>query len=102
SQPRYPCFKISQKHGPADLPAQVLDTRYSGFYLRVLREGKISTGDAIVKKENGDSNASVAHVLYLMQVGLQEKAALAELVELEALSAVVRNKFRKQLGMPEI
>lgn len=37
-----------------------------------------------------------------MQVGLQEEAALAELVELEALSAVVRNKFRKQLGMPEI
>ncbi|OMD25701.1 MOSC domain-containing protein [Paenibacillus odorifer] len=102
SQPRYPCFKISQKHGPADLPAQVLDTGYSGFYLRVLREGMISTGDAIVKKENGDSNASVAHVLHLMQVGLQEEAALAELVELEALSAVVRNKFRKQLGMPEI
>lgn len=101
SQPRYPCFKISQKHGPADLPAQVLDTRYSGFYLRVLREGKISTGDAIVKKEDGAGGASVAHVLHLMQVGLQEEAALAELAELEALSAVVRNKFRKQLGLSE-
>lgn len=102
SQPRYPCFKLSQKHGSADLPVQVLDTRYSGFYLRVLREGEISAGDIIVQKEKGASGVTIAHVLHLMQVGLQEKAALTALVDLEALSAVVRNKFRKQLGMPEI
>lgn len=36
-----------------------------------------------------------------MQVGLQEEAALAALAELGTLSAVVRNKFRKQLGLPE-
>lgn len=40
----------------------------------------------------------MSHVLHLMQVGLQEAYALAELVELAALSVVVRNKFRKQLG----
>lgn len=102
SQPRYPCFKLSQKHGPADLPAQVLDTKYSGFYFRVIREGEISAGDLIVKKEIGAGSATVAHVLHLMQVGLQEEAALAALVDLEPLSAVVRNKFRKQLGMPEV
>lgn len=102
SQPRYPCFKLSQKHGPADLPAQVLDTKYSGFYFRVIREGEISAGDLIVKKESRAGSATVAHVLHLMQVGLQEEAALAALVDLEPLSAVVRNKFRKQLGMPEV
>ncbi|AIQ35496.1 hypothetical protein R50345_13275 [Paenibacillus sp. FSL R5-0345] len=37
----------------------------------------------------------MSHVLHLMQVGLQEAYALAELVELDALSVVVRNKFRK-------
>jgi MOSC domain-containing protein YiiM len=67
----------------------------------VLREGEISTGDTIIKKENGAAGASIAHVLHLMQVGLQEEAALAELAELETLSAVVRNKFRKQLGLLE-
>jgi len=41
----------------------------------------------------------VSHVLHLMQVGLQEAYALAELVVLDALSVVVRNKFRKQLGL---
>jgi hypothetical protein len=39
----------------------------------------------------------VSHILHLMQVGLQEAYALTELVELDALSVVVRNKFRKQL-----
>lgn len=102
SQPRYPCYKISQKHGPADLPAEVLNTRYSGFYLRVLREGQISAGDTIVKKEAGASGASVSHVLHIMQVGLKEETSVTELMELEALSASVRNKFRKLKGLPEI
>ncbi len=63
-------------------------------------KGEISAGDVIVKKENGAGGASVSHVLHLMQVGLQEAYALAELIELDALSVVVRNKFRKQLGLP--
>ncbi|MDH6368379.1 hypothetical protein M2444_000157 [Paenibacillus sp. PastF-3] len=42
----------------------------------------------------------MSHILHLMQVGLQEAYALTELVELDALSVVVRNKFRKQLDLP--
>lgn len=64
------------------------------------RKGHISAGDVFVKKENGAGGASVSHLLHLMQVGLQEESTLAELVELDALSVVVRNKFRKQLGLP--
>lgn len=101
SQPRYPCFKISQKHGPADLPAKVLETGYSGFYFRVLREGEIASGDVIVKKECGAENAPISRVLHLMKVGLQERTALEDLVELNSLSDAVRGQFRKLLDKPE-
>lgn len=40
----------------------------------------------------------MSHVLHLMQIGLQEAYALAELVELDAHPVVIRNKFRKLSG----
>lgn len=101
SQPRFPCFKLSQKHGPADMPAKVLDTGYSGFYFRVLREGVIAAGDAIVKQESGAGGFPVRRVLYLMEHGRTDKSDLPELSELESLSFVTREKFRRWLGTEE-
>jgi len=97
SQPRYPCFKLSQKHGPADLPAQVLATGYSGFYFRVLREGEIAAGDAVVKRQGGAGGVPVSRVLHFMESGRNEKAGLSELVELEGLAEGIRAKFRNWL-----
>nr|WP_036668617.1 MOSC domain-containing protein [Paenibacillus sp. HW567] len=101
SQPRFPCYKLSQKHGPAEMPAQVLSTGYSGFYFRVLREGQIATGDRIVKKESGAGGFPVRRVLYLMEHGRKDKTDLAELSELDTLSAVTRAKFRGWLDAGE-
>ncbi|WP_379130054.1 MOSC domain-containing protein [Paenibacillus sp. sgz500958] len=101
SQPRYPCFKLSQKHGPADLPAQVLTTGYSGFYFRVLREGMIAPGDGIVKKESGAGQVPVNRVLHLMEVGRHEVDGLAEVVELESLTAGIRERFKGWLKAAE-
>ncbi|ULO07873.1 MOSC domain-containing protein [Paenibacillus sp. 19GGS1-52] len=101
SQPRYPCFKLSQKHGPVDMPAQVLQTGYSGFYFRVLREGKISAGDVILKKESGAGGIAVSRVLHSMEVGRTDKTGLAELLELESLAEGIRTKFRNWLELAE-
>lgn len=94
SQPRFPCFKLSQKHGPADMPAKVLSTGYSGFYLRVLREGAIAAGDAIIKRESGAGGYSVSRVLHFMQHGRKDKSALAELIQLDTLAGSTREQFR--------
>lgn len=101
SQPRYPCFKLSQKHGPADMPVRVLSTGYSGFYFRVLREGSIGAGDVIVKRESGAGGFTISQVLYLMEHGRKDKAGLAELAELDTLSAATREKFRDWLDSAE-
>ncbi|MBW4082197.1 MOSC domain-containing protein [Paenibacillus sp. S150] len=101
SQPRFPCFKLAQKHGPADMPAQVLNTGYSGFYFRVLREGQLAAGDKIIKKESGAGSFPVKQVLYLMEHGRKDKNGLAELARLETLSAGTRAKFQGWLDAPE-
>lgn len=97
SQPRYPCFKLSQKHGPADMPAEVLKTGYSGFYLRVLREGEIAAGSEVIKVASGEANATIARVLHLMGAGRGDKEGLREMLDVEALAAGIRDSFRKRL-----
>lgn len=101
SQPRFPCFKLSQKHGPADMPARVLSTGYSGFYFRVLREGRVASGDRIIKREIGAGSFPVKQVLYSMEHGRKDKTGLAELAELDSLTAGIREKFRGWLAAAE-
>ncbi|MEK4849422.1 MOSC domain-containing protein [Paenibacillus sp. FSL H7-0756] len=101
SQPRFPCFKLTQKHGPADMPAQVLSTGYSGFYLRVLREGSLAAGDPIVKLASGAGRIPVRQVLYSMEHGRKDHTGLAELARLESLAAGLRERFRGWLAAAE-
>lgn len=101
SQPRFPCFKLSQKHGPADMPARVLSTGFSGFYFRVLREGRISAGDQIVKRESGAGSIPVKRVLYFMEHGRKDQSGLAELARLESLAPGIRERFQRWLEAAE-
>ena len=44
--PRTPCAKLARKLGRKDLVPLIHANGYSGFYLRVLRPGRIATGDS--------------------------------------------------------
>lgn len=98
SQPRYPCFKLSQKHGAADMPAKVLKTGYCGFYFRVLKTGEISAGTPIVRVSRGAGSVPVSRVLAVMAAGKQDREGMLQLVGHPDLSASVRESFRKRLG----
>ncbi len=45
--PRSPCFKLAMKMEQPDFPKAFLQSRRTGFYLRVLEEGDLGAGDAI-------------------------------------------------------
>lgn len=80
------------------MPARVLSTGYSGFYFRVLREGRIASGDRIIKRESGAGSFPVKQVLYSMEHGRKDKTGLDELARLDSLTAGIREKFRGWLG----
>lgn len=101
SQPRYPCFKLSQKHGVKDMPARVLETGYSGFYLRVLQEGYISADSQLVQMESHPEQVSVLDVLKLLTNGRQDEDALRRMIGLEVLAESVRTKFQGWLDKLE-
>ncbi len=47
SQPRMPCFKLARRFGMKDIVVTVQQKGFTGFYLRVLQEGRVQTGDKI-------------------------------------------------------
>jgi len=48
TMPRLPCFKLGLRFGTPTILRQFLESGRTGFYLKVLKEGEISAGDAVV------------------------------------------------------
>lgn len=97
SQPRYPCFKLSQKHGVKDMPARVLNTGYSGFYFRVLEEGDVRADSAVTQLESHASGITVQDVLRMMKDGRKDERGLSRMLEIDVLSASLKTQFGKWL-----
>ena len=58
TQPRMPCFKLALRFGRDDILKRFLQSRRSGFYVAVLREGFVQPGDRIellAREEDGIS-----------------------------------------------
>jgi MOSC domain-containing protein YiiM len=51
SQPRQPCWKLARKWNMPDLPARLVRSGRSGWYYRVLQEGIVQAGEAIMLVE---------------------------------------------------
>lgn len=47
TQPRLPCFKLGIRFQSDDMVKRFLDSRRTGFYLAVTREGEVGAGDEI-------------------------------------------------------
>ncbi|MEO5861602.1 MAG: MOSC domain-containing protein [Burkholderiales bacterium] len=79
--PRIACFKLATKLGIADMPRRFGVSGRSGFYLRVVEEGAVKSGDEIVIASRADDAISVADFNRLLTTDPHEhkllEAALA-------------------------
>ncbi|MFD2206066.1 MOSC domain-containing protein [Kiloniella antarctica] len=87
SQGRQPCWKLNVRFENSKMAALVQSTGRTGWYYRVLEEGKIQAGDRIslVERINSEWSLSrIQHVLYedtLNQSALEALAGIKELAE---------------------
>src|SRR6185503_10212731 len=68
TQPRVTCYRVGLRLGVPELPALLVSHHRPGFYMRVLTEGHVEAGDAIIRTEAGPGSLSVADtdaLLYL-------------------------------------
>ncbi|MFD3196858.1 MOSC domain-containing protein [Bacillus sp. LR_5] len=59
SQPRQPCVKLAKKLGVKEMVLKVQQTGYTGFYFRVLEEGRVAPGAKLELLSKGEKDISV-------------------------------------------
>lgn len=98
SQARKPCAKLNIRFGADNMVRRVLDTGRSGWYYRVLEEGKIGAGDTLTLIERNHPGWTIARTLRVLYLDNPDKGALAELAEIEALAQKCRDLVGKRLA----
>jgi ferredoxin-NADP reductase/MOSC domain-containing protein YiiM len=98
TQPRVTCYRVGLRLGEPELPALLVSRHRPGFYMRVLREGRIQAGDQIVKTRTGPGALSVADTDALLYLPGKDQARLALAVRIPALSPGWQESFRELLA----
>ncbi|PCJ57582.1 MAG: MOSC domain-containing protein [Rhodospirillaceae bacterium] len=103
TQPRVPCSKLAMKMGQEDFPKRFLASDRTGFYCRVLKEGEVGAGDAILRIETAPQGMSVQAINRLMFREKSDLEGAMRVLHLPALSPGWRAIFEKRLlvaGVP--
>jgi len=101
TQPRLPCFKLGVRFGRPDMVKRFQRSGRSGFYLAVLREGVISTGDSIHLISAEQSSVTVGNIVRLYTADDGEQELLRRASELDALPESWREYFCNRLWEPD-
>src|SRR5437016_12712250 len=97
TEPRLPCYKLGIKFGHADIIKRFLQSRRTGFYFAVFKEGKVEAGDEIELVSRDANNISIADIIRLYAFEREDLETLRRAVKLKALSERWRGYFQKQI-----
>jgi MOSC domain-containing protein YiiM len=99
SQPRLPCFKLGMVIGQPDFIKIFQRSGRTGFYLRVLREGIIETGDEIRRFPTADSEpVTVAEMVRIISARRLKPADAQRALNLRALSEGWKRQISEKLA----
>jgi len=101
TQPRSPCYKIAARYGRKDLPVLVQDTGFTGYLLRVLREGDIGAGDAVTLLDRQDHGVSVAAAGRVLNVDRNDVEGARRVLAVDALGSSARRKLQARVDSAE-
>ena len=101
TQPRMPCYKLAIRFGRTDMVKRFLQSRLSGFYFAVEREGEVSPGDVIERFARDERQLTVADVVALYAADAANQPLLQNASDHPSLPASWRDYFRKRLWTPD-
>jgi len=101
TQPRMPCVKLGVRFDWADMPKRFMQSGRTGFYLAVLREGEVGSGDPIEFTGRDAHRITVADIAALHGHDAANQDLLRRAVALPALPQGWRDYFGKRLWEPD-
>jgi MOSC domain-containing protein YiiM len=97
TQPSVPCFKLGIRFNRRDMVKHFLESKRSGFYLWVIREGEVEIGDAIEFTEKQESGLTITDIVNLYTVDSRNQELLRRATVAHALPQSCKDYFRKRL-----
>jgi MOSC domain-containing protein YiiM len=101
TQPRSPCYKLGIKFGRADMVKRFLASGRSGFYLAVLKEGRVQAGDAIERVKENEEHVSVRDLNSLYAEGKFDSGLIERALRVAALPKGWRDYLASELRPQE-
>jgi ferredoxin-NADP reductase/MOSC domain-containing protein YiiM len=100
TQPRVTCYRVGIRMNEPRMPALLTSSGRPGFYFRVLREGDVGAGDAIVKVGEANERMTVAEVNALLYSPHHAHDRLERALRIAALSPGWRSSFEALVQSP--
>ena len=96
SQPREPCFKLGIRFGNQKVLKDFIASSCCGTYVRVLRPGKVKSGDSFELVERG-SDSSILDIFNLMYKKHPQPEILPEVLKINELAESAKSGLRRIL-----
>jgi len=97
TEPRLPCYKLGIKFGRVDIIKRFLQSRRTGFYFAVLKEGEVKAGDELELLERDPNGITISDITRLYAFEKNDLKTMGRVVKLEALSESWREYFQHQI-----
>lgn len=93
SEPRIPCFKLGYKFNNLSVIKEFIESLYSGFYVRVLKEGFVKNGDDLILQKQNENDFSVENAFSLLSYNKQNRL----LIEIMKQEPLLGEDYRKSI-----
>lgn len=93
SQPRQPCWKLGRHLRDKSLPARVIETGRSGWYLRVIEPGTLRAGDAVTLMSRTHPEWTITRLQRAYYEEKHDRELARTLMHLEVLAMSWRTVF---------
>lgn len=93
TQPRVTCYRVGIRMNEPRMPALLTSSGRPGFYFRVLEEGEVGAGDAIVKVGEAKERMTVSEINALLYLPDHSRDRLERALRIDALSPGWRSSF---------
>ncbi len=97
TEPRLPCYKLGIKFGGSDIIKKFLQSRRTGFYFAVVKEGQVKAGDELELLSRDENGITISDITRLYAFEKNDLGMLRRVVKLETLSQSWREYFQRQI-----
>jgi MOSC domain-containing protein YiiM len=101
TQPRLPCYKLGVRFQSDDMVKKFLASRRIGFYLAVVRQGRVAAGDEMIPVAQNASTVSVSDFLRLFlakSFTSMDRVSIEELYALPSVPDDWKNYFYQRVS----